>query len=281
MNQANQQHEADEPLIRKGKMFSEEFPSVSDARPKNILCCSGGNDSVALIQWAYENELSNVTVLFNDTGWAVDWWADRMVDILRVCRKYKFKFSMTDSMGFKDLVRMKKAFPMAASKMSFCSEYLKKKPTREWLKKYDPFHTATIYVGIRRCESQNRSNHPRSIIHDSEYKRPMEFPLVNFSDMDRDLMQEKTGIDILLHGSLECFPCVNSKRSDFRLLAKYPDRIDEVEELEKEIAVMAKNGKERYMFRKYRHMGASGIREVVKWGLCDQGKYKAIAGPAR
>ena len=240
----------------------------------NLICCSGGNDSVALMRWAYENNLKDVVVLYNNTGWAIDWWDDRITDVLQVCRKYQFKFDITESMGFKNLVRMKKGFPMAASKMSFCSYYLKKQPTKKWLEKNDPDCNAIIYVGIRRCESQKRSNHPRSIIHSTEYNRPMEFPLVNFSDMDRDLMQEKTGIDILLHGSMECFPCVNSKRSDFRLLAQYPDKILEVERLENEIALMAKNGKDRYMFRKYRHMGAEGIREVVKWGLCERGQYK-------
>ena len=40
----------------------------------NVICCSGGNDSVALIEWAYLDALKNVTVLFNDTGWAIPWW---------------------------------------------------------------------------------------------------------------------------------------------------------------------------------------------------------------
>ncbi len=39
----------------------------------NIICCSGGNDSIALIQWVHENELSNVTVVYNNTGWPIFW----------------------------------------------------------------------------------------------------------------------------------------------------------------------------------------------------------------
>ena len=243
----------------------------------NIICCSGGNDSVALIQWAHENKLKKVIILYNYTDWEIEWWDFRMKDVWLLCKKYGFKYEVTVSMGFKELIRFKKGFPMAASKMQFCSKYLKKIPTLKYLNLIDPEHKAIIYVGIRRCESQNRANHPRSIIYDSYYERAMEFPLVEYDDMNRDLIQEKTGIDILLHGSMECFPCINSKRSDFRLLAKYPDRIDEVEKLESEIALMAKNGKDRYMFRKYRHMGAEGIREVVKWGLSEHGKYKAVA----
>jgi hypothetical protein len=47
----------------------------------NIICCSGGNDSVALIQWAHENALPAVTVLYNDTGWAAPWWPARIEEI--------------------------------------------------------------------------------------------------------------------------------------------------------------------------------------------------------
>jgi len=239
----------------------------------NILCCSGGNDSVALIQWAKNNGLKNVVVLYNDTGWAIDWWYARMKGIEKLCAEYGFNYASTNSIGFKNMVRMKKGFPIAASRMSFCSNYLKKQPTLDYLNKHDPLKKATIYIGIRRCESQNRANHPRTILADMRYGgRTMQFPLVTYTDMDRDLIQDQTGIDILLHGSMECFPCINSKRSDFRLLAKYPDRINELASLESEMGYTSK-GKPRVMFRPYRHMGATGIREVIKWGLSERGKY--------
>lgn len=56
----------------------------------NIICCSGGNDSVALIQWAYENYLEKVTVLYNDTGWSIDWWADRMRQVKKTLHEIWF-----------------------------------------------------------------------------------------------------------------------------------------------------------------------------------------------
>jgi len=240
----------------------------------NIICCSGGNDSVALIQWAYENKLSNIIVLYNDTGWAISWWSDRMESIKKLCLKYGFKYAETESIGFKDMVRKKKGFPMAASKMQFCSDFLKTQPTNDWLLKNDPYFRAILYIGIRREESQNRANHPRSIIADTRYQgRAMEFPLVEYKTKERDFLIDRSGLDILLHSSMECFPCVNSNRSDFRHLAQYPDRISELADLENEMGFTSK-GKPRVMFRPYRHMGAIGINEVVKWGLCDRGKYK-------
>ena len=45
----------------------------------HIIFASYGNDSVALIQWAHERRLTDVTVLYSDTGWAADWWAERVL----------------------------------------------------------------------------------------------------------------------------------------------------------------------------------------------------------
>lgn len=101
----------------------------------------------------------------------------------------------------------------------------------------------------------------------------MEFPLVEYTEKERDFLIDRSGIDILLHSSMECFPCVNSNRSDFRLLAQYPNRINEIENLENEMGFTNK-GKPRVMFRPYRYMNAIGIREIVKWGLCERGQYK-------
>lgn len=116
----------------------------------NIICCSGGNDSIALIQWAYENKLKKITVLYNNTGWAIDWWKDRMKQIEKLCIKYNFQYAETQSIGFKAMVKAKKGFPMAASRMQFCSAILKKEPTNEWLNKNDSYNNAVIYIGIRR-----------------------------------------------------------------------------------------------------------------------------------
>jgi 3'-phosphoadenosine 5'-phosphosulfate sulfotransferase (PAPS reductase)/FAD synthetase len=240
----------------------------------NIICCSGGNDSVALIQWAHETGLKDVVILYNNTGWAIPWWADRMESIENLCKKYGFRYAETKSIGFKDMVRTKKGFPMAAGPMQWCSDFLKTTPTNKWLLENDPKFQAIIYIGIRREESQNRVNHPRSIIADMRYQgRAMEFPLVAYKEMERDFLVDRSGLDILLHSSMECFPCINSNRSDFRHLAQYPSKIEELESLENEMGYTSK-GKPRVMFRPYRHMGAVGIKEVVRWGLADRGKYE-------
>lgn len=77
----------------------------------NIICCSGGNDSVALIQWAHEAGLSDVTVVYNNTGWAIDWWPERMQEIQALCDRYGFGYHETKSIGFADMARKKRGFP--------------------------------------------------------------------------------------------------------------------------------------------------------------------------
>jgi len=44
----------------------------------NIIFGSGGNDSVALVQWAIEKGLKDLHVAYSNTGWAADFWAERL-----------------------------------------------------------------------------------------------------------------------------------------------------------------------------------------------------------
>ena len=76
---------------------------------------------------------------------------------------------------------------------------------------------------------------------------------------------------------MECFPCINSNRADLRLLAEDEERVAKIEAIETDMGFTSK-GKPRTMFRPYRHMGATGIREVVKWALAPHGRYDPKGG---
>jgi hypothetical protein len=71
---------------------------------------------------------------------------------------------------------------------------------------------------------------------------------------------------------MECFPCINSNRADLRLLAEDESRVAFIENLEAEMGHTSK-GKPRTMFRPYRYMGATGIREIIRWAQSDPGKF--------
>ena len=243
----------------------------------HVIFCSGGNDSIALIQHLYESGITDATVLYNDTGWAHPEWPERMRKVATLVWAYGYKYASTKSKGFVQMVKDKKGFPMAASRMSFCTQELKTKPTLAYLTQTDPTKKAVCCAGVRREESQNRANHPEWIRMSNLYRgRARWFPLVSVNKAERDKLVTRAGFDVLSHSSMECFPCINSKRSDFRLLADYPAIINKIACFEKEMGFTSK-GKPRFMFRPYRHMGAAGIKEVVRWGLSEHGKYVKTA----
>jgi len=242
---------------------------------KPIVCFSScGNDSIALIQFLKESGKKNVTVAYNDTGWAISWWRYRVQQTKLLCDKYGFKFVIIKSIGMEQLVRDKKGWPMPASHMQFCTDYLKTGPSRLWLRDNDPFKNAICAIGVRHDESLNRLNHPE-FIKDSKYEGRIKWaPLVAVNVSDRNDLIIRSKMTILSHSSMECFPCVCSNKADIKILALYPDRINLIEKIENEMGFTKKN-KPRVMFRPYSHMGAIGIREIVKWGLSGHGKYRA------
>lgn len=244
----------------------------------NFIFISGGNDSVSLMQWAKEHFPNDRNiVIYSNTGWAAEFWKVRMEKVEAFSRKIGFEFAVTKSEGMEKLVKRKKGWPMPASKYQFCTQELKIIPALNWMDKNEPSDLPHFrnrcFTGIRREESKNRENTPEYVGYSEKHGgRKLRCPLVELKVDKRNELINKTGLEILPHQSRECFPCVCSNRSDFRMLAGYPERIEKIARIEKEMGFTSKN-KPRVMFRPYRHMGATGIKEVVKWGLSERGKY--------
>jgi 3'-phosphoadenosine 5'-phosphosulfate sulfotransferase (PAPS reductase)/FAD synthetase len=234
-----------------------------------ILKSSYGNDSVALIQWAKEHRLENVTVLYSDTGWASAEWPQRVAAGEVLCQLYGFRTITVKSMGFKELVRQKKSFPRQG--IQFCTAELKVLPAQAVMDQIDPERKFTVLVGKRREESANRALTPEFVLYSAlDQGRRLWQPLFDMKEAERNTLIIKTGMQVLDHRSMECFPCINSNRADLRKLT--PARIKEIAEFEAEMGITGK-GKPRTMFRPYRYMGATGIKEVVRWAESDPGKF--------
>jgi 3'-phosphoadenosine 5'-phosphosulfate sulfotransferase (PAPS reductase)/FAD synthetase len=239
-----------------------------------VASVSYGNDSIALIQWLHENGASahhgRVLCAYGDTGWASSDWPARVSKAEDVARSYGFEPHRVVSVGFVPLARLKKAWPRNG--MQFCTEELKVKPITRFLEAVDPGGEATIAIGIRREESEARSQWPEHVPDSPKHGgRDAWFPLVRVVQSQRDAPMRRAGFEPLPHRSKECFPCINSNRADLRLLTE--DRICEIEVLEASMGTTSK-GKPRTLFRPYRHGGAVGIREVVRWAHSDRGAYK-------
>lgn len=231
--------------------------------PMYVIFASYGNDSIALIQWAHERGLSNVTVVYSDTGWASDYWNDRVAEGERWVKTLGFNISRTHSEGMANLVGRKKAWPRGGGgKFQFCTEALKKEPARQWLDRYDPEKLATCMNGVRRCESRNRLTTPEWIESSPGHgNRELWSPLVRHTDGDRNRLIANTPFDVLPYKSKECWPCVNAGKREIRHLE--PARINMIEAIEMEAGINS-HGNHRVMFSPSRHNGSVGIRAVVK-----------------
>jgi len=217
----------------------------------NVISSSYGNDSIALIQWAFQKGL-NCTVVYCDTGWAAPDWQDRVTEGENFAKKCGFDVVRVKSMGFEDLVRMKKGFP--ANQYQFCTAHLKGIPFLNWIDTVDPEREAVVMIGKRRAESKARAKTPEVKLSEYHGDRVIWHPLYKHSNEERDKLTACSGLEILPHRSQECSPCVNANRADFLLLTK--SQIERVSALEVELG--------KPMFRPKR-FGAVGIYGVLAW----------------
>lgn len=235
---------------------------------------SWGNDSVALVQWCVEAGLEDVTCLYNDTGWAwpaygnQEAWADRVERMEVWARSLGYRTARTLSVGMEALLFERLAWPRQG--MQFCTGVLKFGPTLEWLAENDPAGVALCMNGKRRAESAVRSETPEWI-EESPFHggRVLRQPLYAHDDEARDALIRRAGFEVLPHKSRECV-CVNSNAEDIQ---QWPEVvIARVEDLEHRLGTSS-TGKPRTMFRPARKMGATGIREIVRWAHAGRGKY--------
>jgi hypothetical protein len=241
--------------------------------PRFVIFCSYGNDSIALIQWAYEQGLKDVVVVYSDTNWAARWWQNRVEWLEFWVHSLGFWTDRTSSIGFVELALQKKGFP--SNRYQWCSYILKIEPGSRWLEETDPEKRAICLVGVRREESQARADFPRFLLNSENHGgRVMVSPLADFTEVERDALLERAGLSPLPHRSMECSPCINSNRADLKALSEEEvDRVEGVENMINDAFGLTKNGKRRTLFRPGLKMGAVGIREVVKWAKAGHGKY--------
>jgi 3'-phosphoadenosine 5'-phosphosulfate sulfotransferase (PAPS reductase)/FAD synthetase len=242
-----------------------------------LLCMSGGNDSVALIQWAIDQGLS-FDILYNDTGWAKDGWLERVNGIAHRTAPYGATVYRTISEGMEALVRRKKGWPMPASSMQFCTQALKEIPTKDFLEFHDPDYEVTCVNGVRREESRNRADAPEYVLESDKHAgRELWSPLVRVLEPERDLLIVKFGMVVLPHQSDECWPCTCANKQDLERLSSDVQRVDKIEVVEIDMG-HTRNEKPRTMFRPYRVGGGVGIRQAVEWG-CGHRGYKSTSIP--
>jgi len=232
-------------------------------RQRYIARCSYGNDSIAMLQLLHEHQLKDVTVTYSDTVWADKAWEQRVAEAEAWVRSLGWIPVRLESEGFEAMVLGQTETGMFPTRIrKFCTKYLKIKPFLKWVETFDPEKRAVICVGVRRAESDARRA-AQAFLPEQDNGRHVWHPLVEFSDADRDAMILKTPFPVLPHRSKECF-CINWNRDDLRMASE--DHIARVEALEGKVG--------RPMFDPKGKMGATGIREVIRWAKSEPGKFR-------
>ena len=234
-----------------------------------VIFSSAGNDSIALVQWLSEAG-HTAYVVYSNTGWAQPGWDARVARMFDWAKRLGHTPIELSSEGMVSLVARKKAWPR--NQIQFCTTALKIDPAKAWLAEVDPDCELECCIGIRRCESKRRSTWPEHTPDSDKHGgRDLWAPLVRHTDDDRAALLKRAGWEELPHRSMECYPCINANRGDFKLLTE--ERIAYIEQLETEMGVSPSTGKPKTMFRPYRHLEAIGIREVVRWANSGRGKF--------
>ena len=227
----------------------------------NVISTSYGNDSKALIQFAYEKGIDDVVCVYVDTGWASESWVEEIAKGEALAARCGFEtLRIKPEIQFEELIVIKKGFPN--QQYQWCTGILKGLPFLNWIDEVDQDNKYIVLVGKRREESKERANTPE-FVKSSEYHggRVLWHPLYLHDEKMRDDLLKRAGVEKLEHRSHECHPCVNANRDDLKMM-NHKD-IEKVNNLEIKV--------EKNMFRPARHNGAKGIVNVVEWAK--RGKY--------
>jgi hypothetical protein len=233
---------------------------------KNIISISGGNDSIAMLQWVIENRDffgdEEFTALYCNTGWAISWWGGRMQKVAAFCQSNNINYAETSAkLGFEDLVRKKGIFPNRLQK--YCTFELKVKPQLKW-RKENKFTTKNtrLFIGVRADESKARSN-TTSLGEREGYE---------------------AGFEVLPTRSSECHPCIY-EFTKIKLRNIEPDRVELIANLEHDISDFQNakrklrkhdkyDPKDRFgMFNASNIGGQGGIKEQIRWANSSIGSY--------
>ena len=169
-----------------------------------IIFGNYGDETLALIQWAFEHKLKNLTVVSIDTGFAAPHWPEHVTRSRTWAESLGMQTEhLTAKPDFATLIREQREFP--SKKFQWCAGFLKGLTFNHWLDTHDPQGKATILLARRRASSKIQQDLPE-FIDESEHfdERKIWHPLYQHTDAERDLLLKNAGLTPLHHRSLEC-----------------------------------------------------------------------------
>lgn len=213
-----------------------------------IASVSGGKDSAAMCLHLQELGLPYRAV-FLDTGWehpaTYDYLRGPLAAAIGAVVEIRGKHTMPS------LIRSKGMFP--SRQFQFCTEELKGNVIRDYVSTLaDDGHEVVNAVGIRRGESVNRAD-----ASEWEWSDKLDCwvwrPLAAWSLSDVINIHQRHGLapnPLYLRdfSRVGCFPCKNARKDEIRLAAaEWPQRMEEIAELEREMGNAARARYDRYV----------------------------------
>jgi 3'-phosphoadenosine 5'-phosphosulfate sulfotransferase (PAPS reductase)/FAD synthetase len=238
------------------KEVSWMLESVRESGRPIVASISGGKDSTAMALWLRENGLEEsnpVYYVYADTVWEsreLTRYLDEVISPL-LGDKFHRVVSKKYPGGMADLATKKGAFP--SRKMRFCTDELKRKPIRDFIREIGAKHEKLPVnaVGIRAAESKARSSmlewEPGSIL--GANLADTWRPLISWVVSDVVEIHTRHEIepcslylrDVLPAKRVGCWPCIMSRKSEIKsVVLTSPEKIDEIRELESEVGKRAK-----------------------------------------
>ncbi len=245
-----------------------------------VASVSGGKDSTALILALREAEIP-ARFVFADTGWEHPTTYQHL-DLLRTQLGVAIDVVRADSGGMVEQIRKRHGFPSRLQR--WCTRILKIEPLRKY---HDALGVETVSaMGVRGQESAARAK-LTEWEDDGEWGGFVWRPLLRWTVEDVLDIHCRHGVPVhpLYRAGLDrvgCWPCIYANKDEIRVMAELdPDRISEIDALEREIDAMRTSANEaspgrfkdmRATFFQTRDaVGPMGIRDIVQWSRTDRG----------
>lgn len=261
---------------------------------KHVLGFSGGIDSQAGARWLLNHYPREDVLLLNSeagrnehpaTVSHVAWYSRNVHPVTVITPLYRDVwetdgFSETKGLDgnaeltFEGLIKLKGRAP--SKQAQFCTEILKLRPQRRWLRENLGSEDYELYTGVRRDESDSRSN--------ASFREWDDFFDTYVNNPIADWTKKMCFEYVQLHGEqynplyrlgfkrVGCAPCINSNKDDVLLWAqRFPEEsIDKVRRVEKNTGVT-------FFAPTVPGMPINWVDDVVAWAHTSRGGRQADA----
>lgn len=253
---------------------------------KYIVGFSGGIDSQATARWVLNRYQNKDVILINtDPGGNehpltvehIQWYSDHVHPVVRIHAIVADMWEGTDEpqkhgyapdmpLTFDLMARIKGRFP--SRRAQFCTEILKLKPVRRWLRAHIDADIER-YSGVRRDESEVRRTTPFRDW-DDYFDCYVNHPLADWSkqmcfDYVKAHGEQINPLYTLGFARVGCAPCINSGKDDIlNWSMRFPEMIDKIRRWEQEV-------KRTFFAPCVPGMVINWIDDVVTWARTSHG----------